>query len=87
MASKKGIPAKPKYVPTEEERRALESFASLSPSMMEVSKEGDSNRLTPTHPDKEVGLALLVKALGTNDIGFLNGLVNQLAQIGSKGAR
>ena len=52
-----------------------------------VSKDGNSTKLTPIHPDETAGYALLAQSLGTNDVRFLNGFLNQLADLNSKGAR
>jgi hypothetical protein len=41
--------------------------------------------IAPDHPDKLVGQMLLMDALGTADLDFFNGLLNQLASAGSQG--
>ena len=53
---------------------------------LKVSKSGDRPTITPAHPDEIIGWALLMDALGTTDMDFFNGLVDQLARATADGA-
>jgi hypothetical protein len=48
-------------------------------------KSGDRSRLVPDHPDGTTGYILLMEALGTTDLDFLNSVLGQLANVGSPG--
>jgi hypothetical protein len=51
-----------------------------------VTKEiGSAADIKPAHPDPFIGHLLLMQALGTVEPDFYDGLLNQLAQAGSKG--
>ena len=78
-----------KYEPTENERRAMEAHFERrrkeKPSpRLKVSK-GDIGTLTLDHPDMALGSSILLEALGTADNDFGNGLLTQLANVGTKG--
>jgi hypothetical protein len=51
---------------------------------MKVANGEKARTLSLHHPDKVVGYALLMAALGTADIDFVNGLLEQLARAGSQ---
>ena len=78
------------YEPTPEERAVMETFYArqkekLPASHMKVSEKGGVARIEPDHPDLAVGHILLMEALGTTELDFLNGLLGQLASAGSRG--
>ncbi len=81
--------AKP-YEPTPEERAAMESYfahrrESPPAPRMKVSEKDGIARVSPDHPEPALGQVLLMKAVGTADDNFLDGLLGQLANAGSKG--
>jgi hypothetical protein len=81
--------AKP-YVPTARERSALDAHLDRrrnrkpSPSL-KISMKGDVATISTDHADEAVGNSLLLEALGTADVDFLNGFLAQLANVGTKG--
>src|SRR6266852_6386307 len=80
--------AKPEtdYKPTERERAAIHKVCQAWPSpRIMVAKRGDRSVITPDHVDEATGYAILMEALGTSDIDFLNGLLCQLGNAGSLG--
>ena len=52
---------------------------------MKVSEKDGVTQIAPDHPDLAVGHALLMKALGTVDRDFMDGLLGQLANAGTHG--
>jgi hypothetical protein len=79
-----------KLEPTERElaeiRKYLDRRKAAPPApRVKVSKEKTGRMLSLDHPDRTVGSALLFQALGTTDPDFLNGLLSQLANVGSQG--
>jgi hypothetical protein len=44
-------------------------------------KESAGGHITPQYPDKQVAYALLMRALGTSDADFLQGILDQLVEI------
>jgi hypothetical protein len=77
---------KAKYEPTVEEQAALKFLAEgfkNSQAEMKISKTGSSSSLAPSHPDLLIGYAMLAKAMGTNDLSFLNMFLKQLASVGA----
>jgi len=83
------VPAKP-YELTTQERNALEAQFDRrrkrkpAPSM-KVSMTIDGASLSVDHVDEAVGNTLLMESLGTADLDFLNGVLGQLANVGSRG--
>jgi hypothetical protein len=82
--------AEAKYQLTSQEQTALGKHlarrAAETPApRMKVANGEKATTLLPHHPDKVVGYALLMEALGTADIDFVNGLLEQLANAGSQG--
>jgi hypothetical protein len=78
------------YEPTPHERAALEAhFArkEVNPPAprLKVAENDGATTISPDHPEPRVGLVLLMDALGTTDWDFLEGLLLQLADAGSKG--
>jgi len=83
------VPAKP-YEPTTQERNALEAQFDRrrkrkpAPSM-KVSMTTNGASLSVDHVDEAVGNTLLMESLGTADLDFLNGILGQLVNVGSRG--
>jgi hypothetical protein len=77
-----------KYEPTKQELAGLGKFfnkrAERAPRV-KVSKHGVLPTIKPVHPDEATGLMLLMGALGTADIDFLNRFLGQLANASSQG--
>ncbi len=78
------------YEPTPEERVVVEAMAAritelpVTPRVKVSEKEGVA-QILPDHPDFAIGHILLMEALGTVELDFLNGLLKQLANAGSHG--
>jgi hypothetical protein len=83
--------AKP-YQPAPHERAALETHRTqeeqspLAPRLRVTENDG-ATTICPDHPKPDVGYLLLMDALGTRDPDFLEGLLTQLADAGSKGRK
>ncbi len=81
--------AKP-YEPTPQEREGMEVYRARrkerkpTPRMKVTEKKGVS-QISPDHPDLAVGHILLMEALGTVELDFLDGLLGQLANAGTQG--
>lgn len=84
----KASEAKPEYKPTAREEEAIaklqKSEAQRAPRLKAI-KTGDHSRLVPDHPDDGTGYILLMEALGTTDFDFINSLLGQLINAGSRG--
>jgi hypothetical protein len=52
---------------------------------MKVSKKKDVPIISPDHADQAVGQSLLMEALGTAEVDFVDGLLGQLANVGTQG--
>src|SRR5262245_26064376 len=87
MTTKKLEPraAKREYQRTSQEQIAIDKYlarkADSGPRLKVVNKNNKNAEFSPDHPDKEVGLALLMEAFGTADADFLVGLLGQLASV------
>jgi hypothetical protein len=84
MTKKKPEPnaAKPKYEPTSQELTAIKKFveqnaAKPAPRLKVLNEKGTT--ISPVHPDQFAGQALLMDAIGTADLDFYGGLIEQLA--------
>jgi hypothetical protein len=91
MKSKKSErAAQPKYRANARERDVMEKhlrrFAEAAPRF-KVVQTADETDISPDHPDRMVGLALLTNAIGTSDLEFYSGLVRQLANAVSANGR
>ena len=77
------------YKPTEREQSALRKFSVRSDdelaTRLKLSNENGRQRIVVDHKIVGVGYALLAEALGTANIDFIDGLIDQLAQGGSRG--
>jgi hypothetical protein len=71
---------KPHHQPTPQEIASIKAFmdarASSAPSLKKA--EGNSTSFAVDHPDRWIGALDLMRALGTSDLDFHNGLMNQL---------
>jgi hypothetical protein len=81
-AAKPQDAAKP-YEPLPHEVSAIESFvAALKEAphapRMKVWEQDGVTKIAVRHPDPDIAKLLLMKALGTNDLDFLTGVLNQL---------
>ena len=75
---------------TSQERTAIEKFLArnaANPAPRLKVQKGQTATISPDHPNVLVGQTLLMDALGTGDLDFYNGLLNQLATAGSKGGQ
>jgi hypothetical protein len=82
------VPTK-SYEPTPDERTAVEAYFAHKkqrpPSpYLKVSKKGRVAEISLDHPELRTGQLLLMHALGTTEPEFVNGLLNQLANVASK---
>ena len=81
---------KKSYEPTPREGKALGAFRarrkdSKPAPPLKVANERGAAKLAPDHPEPEIGQILLMEALGTVDPNFLDGLIGQLANVGTQG--
>jgi hypothetical protein len=66
--------------------KAYSRHQSANPApRMKVSKTGGKISVSPDHPNEAIGHLLLMEAIGTMDVGFVLGLVSQIAKAGSQG--
>ena len=91
-AKKKPEPnaAKPYDNMTAQERTAIDKFLArnaANPAPRLKVLKGQTATISPDHPNGLAGQMLLMDALGTGDIDFYHGLLNQLATAGSKGGQ
>jgi hypothetical protein len=56
-----------------------------SPGVRLKASDGDDPKIITDHADPHIGLALLMKAVGTADPDFVHGLISQLCSINSEG--
>lgn len=81
--------AKKKYEPTVSERNMLRNFDSRRASQiaprLNVQTVDKKTEISVDHPDRAVGLAILMEALGTANYDFADGLLRQLASAGLDG--
>jgi hypothetical protein len=78
------------YEPTPHERVAVKAhlarYKEKPPApRIKVSEKEGVTEIAPDHPDLAVGNALLMRALGTTDAYFTDGLLGQLANVGTQG--
>jgi hypothetical protein len=78
---------KPPYEPTPIEAEAIAAYnvarATRGPRLI-VSTQADAAKLTPDHPDATVGTLAVMRAIGTADLDFFDGLALHLVNA-SKG--
>ncbi len=79
------------YEPTPEERAVMEAYLARkkettpAPRMKVTEKKGVSE-ISTDHPEPALGQTLLMKAVGTTNVDFLEGLLRQLVNAGSQGS-
>ena len=77
---------KAKYERTAREKTALNRFiAAPAAPRIKVTDGKKAPTIKPDHPDEPLGYLLLMEALGTVSLDFMNGLLSQLANAGSRG--
>ncbi len=54
---------------------------------LKIKTENGVDKFSIDHPDKMLGLNLLMEATGTTDVKFLHGLIGQLVNAGSKNGK
>jgi hypothetical protein len=77
-----------KYEPTPQERVAYERFLARSSAQssapIKITKNGHSFEFVHDHPNERVAQALVMDALGTADLDFVDGILSQLFDAASK---
>ncbi len=86
---KKKALAKP-YEPTPQERTAVDAFLAredrrIPAPRVKITRKGRVAEISVCHEDQGLGCVLLSEALGITEPGFLDGLIDQLANAGTKG--
>src|ERR1041385_7198577 len=82
--SQSGSTASATYEPTERERLAIEAFtlhrnANPSPPLKVTKKDGEQS-FGLDHPKADVGIFLILEAIGSLDADFAHGLIAQLCK-------
>jgi hypothetical protein len=77
------------YEPTPHERAVAKAYfarkeKSVPSPRMKVSMKGDVATISPDHPDAGIGHLLLMETLGASEPDFIDGLLGQLANVGTK---
>jgi hypothetical protein len=87
MTKKKPVPsvAKQRYEPTSRERTAIEKYLTHNADNPAPRLKVLNEKISLDHPNELIGYALLMEALGTADIHFVNELLGQLANAGTQG--
>jgi hypothetical protein len=78
---------KPPYEPTPIEAEAIAAYKVAKETRgprLKVAIEGNAAKITPDYPDAAIGMLALMRAIGTTDLDFFDGLTLQLVN-GSKG--
>ena len=76
------------YDPSKEELEALDDFIDGQPKIRPPKlKVGVDSKVEIDDPDKRLGSALLMRALGTSDDAFANGILKQVIDASSDGAK
>jgi hypothetical protein len=78
---------KPPYKPTPIEAKAIAAYKAAKETRgprLKVAIEGNAAKLTPDHPDAAIGTLAIMRAIGTADLDFCDGLTLQLVNA-SKG--
>ena len=90
MKKKQTTSDRAKYRPTDQENAAITKqidrlrTAPVAPRL-KVTQEEDVARIALDHPDGTIAYGLLMESLGTTNADFLNNLLSQLGNAGSKG--
>jgi len=75
------------YEPTKADLRAVEAYRAAKDThgpRLKVSIEGSNAKIDPDHPDRTIGILAIMRAIGTTDLDFFDGLMLQLVNA-SKG--
>jgi hypothetical protein len=76
--------ATPSYEPNAQDKEAIRRYLGRKTSpRVKVSNDKRAAKISLDHPDEAIGHVLLMEALGTADHDFCNGLIQQLANVGS----
>ena len=75
------------HKPAEREPAAVIGQRAGRAPRVKISNDGDIPVVMPDHPNKAIGCALLMQAIGTTDADFLNGFLYQLADAASRGSK
>jgi hypothetical protein len=75
-----------KYLPKPEESAAIQKAVEERKIAPAPRLKVENNVITIDHPDKVIGLLLMLNALGTLDREFMSGLLDQLAGATSRGS-
>jgi hypothetical protein len=78
---------KPPYEPTPNEAKAIAAYTTALKAhgpRLKVMLEGDTAKIKPDHPDEAIGVLAIMRAIGTADLDFFDGLMLQLVNA-SKG--
>lgn len=81
---KAGEADKPPYEPTPIEAKALASYKvakERSGPRLKVALEGKAAKIGPDHPDHAIGTLAIMRAIGTADFDFHDGLMLQLVNV------
>ena len=77
----------PKYAPTERERTAISRFRNAHAERgprVKISRQGETPQIALEHPEETIGYALLMDAMGTANIDFVQDILSQLANASSQ---
>jgi hypothetical protein len=81
--------AKPSYKPTPADLEAVEAYkvasAKRGPRLKVVATGKSSAQVDVDHPDEAMGSIALMRAIGTTDLDFFNGLLRQLVDASRQG--
>jgi hypothetical protein len=81
--------AKPSYKPTPADLEAIEAYKAASakrgPCLKVVATGKSSAQVDVDHPDEAIGAIALMRAIGTTDLDFFNGLLRQLVDASRQG--
>ncbi len=80
------------YEPTPREHEGIEAYRARWKEQrpaprMKVTEKKDGAEILPDHPDIAVGHTLLMEAIGTAELDFLDGLLKQLTNVGTHGQK
>jgi hypothetical protein len=80
------------YEPTPYERRTLDAFHAKEKEKppaprIKVSEKNGVTQLVFDQPESAIAQARILEALGTHDFDFMNGLIDQLANVSVKGEK
>src|SRR5258708_22328941 len=75
------------YQRTPEEQQALDNAfaARVGNVRVKVDPTNPLDQVTEDHPDRLLGAVTLMRSIGTQDLDFYIGLLNQLASVGLRG--